>query len=68
MALKLIPPKAAGYAVRTAKRTLHQPLIDAVTTALNLENKGLNDCFTTADFREALTSRAEKRPPAFQGK
>lgn len=68
MALKLIPPKAAGYAVRTAKRTLHQPLIDAIMTALNLENKGLNDCFTTADFMEALTARVEKRPPAFQGK
>jgi 2-(1,2-epoxy-1,2-dihydrophenyl)acetyl-CoA isomerase len=68
MALRLIPPKAAGYAVRTAKRTLHQPLFDAIATALNLENKGLNDCFKTADFMEALMARAEKRPPAFQGK
>jgi 2-(1,2-epoxy-1,2-dihydrophenyl)acetyl-CoA isomerase len=68
MALKLIPPKTAGYAVRIAKRNFHQPLIDAVTAALNLENKGLNECFTTADFMEALTARAEKRPPVFKGK
>jgi len=67
-ALKLIPPKAAGYAVRLAKRALHKPLIDAIQTALNLENKGLNEAFTTADFMEALTARMEKRPPAFQGK
>jgi enoyl-CoA hydratase/carnithine racemase len=68
MALKLIPPQAAGYAVRMAKRTLHQPLIDAITTALKLENKGLNETFITADFMEALTARAEKRSPVFQGK
>ncbi|MBA3030715.1 MAG: enoyl-CoA hydratase/isomerase family protein, partial [Desulfobacteraceae bacterium] len=41
-ALKLVPPHGAGYAVRMAKRALHQPLLEAVTTALDMENKGLN--------------------------
>jgi len=67
-ALKLIPPQGAGYAVRMAKRALHQPLLAAVTTALDMENKGLNKAFTTADFAEALTARLEKRAPEFKGK
>lgn len=67
-ALRLIPPAGAGYAVRMTKRILHRPLIEALTTALNLENKGLNEAFTTADFTEALAARREKRLPKFQGK
>lgn len=66
-ALKLIPPQAAGYAVRMAKRALHRPLFEAVTTALDMENKGLNEAFTTSDFAEALTARVEKRAPVFKG-
>jgi enoyl-CoA hydratase/carnithine racemase len=67
-ALKLVPPQGAGYAVRMAKRALHQPLLSAVTTALDLENKGLNEAFRTADFAEALTARAEKRVPKFKSR
>ena len=67
-ALKLVPPHGAGYAVRMAKRALHQPLLEAVTTALDMENKGLNEAFATADFAEALTARAERRPPVFKGR
>jgi enoyl-CoA hydratase/carnithine racemase len=67
-ALKLVPPQGAGYAVRMAKRALHQPLLAAVTTALDKENKGLNEAFRTADFAEALTARAEKRVPVFKGR
>jgi enoyl-CoA hydratase/carnithine racemase len=66
-ALKLVPPQGAGYAVRMAKRALHQPLLAEVTTALDLENKGLNEAFRTADFAEALTARIEKRAPVFKG-
>jgi enoyl-CoA hydratase/carnithine racemase len=66
-ALKLIPPQGAGYAVRLAKRALHKPLIEAVTTALDLENLGLNEAFKTRDFIEALTARKEKRAPKFKG-
>jgi len=68
MALRLIPPQAAGLAVRFAKRALHKPLIEAMTTALDLENEGLNKAFATADFREAMKARMEKRPPSFEGK
>jgi enoyl-CoA hydratase/carnithine racemase len=66
-ALKLIPPQGAAYAVRLAKRAIHKPLIDAVTTALDLENQGLNEAFKTGDFLEALMARKEKRIPAFKG-
>ena len=67
-ALKLVPPQGAGYAVRMAKRALHQPLLAEVTTALDMENKGLNEAFRTADFAEALTARGERRPPVFKGR
>jgi enoyl-CoA hydratase/carnithine racemase len=67
-ALKLVPPQGAGYAVRMAKQALHQPLLVEVTTALDRENKGLNEAFGTADFVEALTARIEKRAPVFKGR
>jgi enoyl-CoA hydratase/carnithine racemase len=67
-ALKLVPPQGAGYAVRMTKRALHQPLLEAVTMALDKENKGLNEAFRLADFTEALTARGEKRPPVFKGR
>ena len=35
---------------------------------LGMENKGLNEAFTTEDFGEAMTARMEKRAPAFKGK
>lgn len=68
MALKLIPPGGAGLAIKRAKRALHKPLMDAVTEALDMENKGLNRTFSTSDFMEAMTARKEKRAPVFQGK
>jgi 2-(1,2-epoxy-1,2-dihydrophenyl)acetyl-CoA isomerase len=68
MALKLIPPAGAGMAVRLAKRALHKPLAEAITQALDRENEALRQAFETDDFREALKARAEKRPPAFQGR
>jgi len=67
-ALKLIPPQGAGNAVRMAKRALHQPLLEAVTTALDKENNGLNQAFTTTDFAEAMIARSEKRAPVFKGR
>ena len=67
MALKLIPPNGAGYAVRLIKHTLHQPLFEEVRAALARENKGLNETFTTSDFKEALAARQEKRAPVFRG-
>jgi hypothetical protein len=43
------------------------PLIEAVSRALDAENKGLNKTFASADFWEALAARAEKRAPNFKG-
>lgn len=65
--LKLIPPQGAGLAVQMAKEVIHKPMIDAVTTALDLENQGLNKAFGTSDFVEVLNARMEKRDPVFKG-
>jgi enoyl-CoA hydratase/carnithine racemase len=67
MALKLIPPMGAGLAARLAKKTLHGPLIEAVTNALDAENEGLNQTIASADFWEAIAARKEKREPVFRG-
>jgi 2-(1,2-epoxy-1,2-dihydrophenyl)acetyl-CoA isomerase len=67
MALKLIPPMGAGLAARLAKKTLHGPLIEAVTKALDAENEGLNQTIASADFWEAIAARKEKREPVFRG-
>jgi len=67
-ALKLVPPKGAGLAVRMAKRALHAPLIDAMANALDQENLALNKAMTTTDFFEALSARVERRSPVYTGK
>lgn len=67
MALKLIPPLGAPLAVRWTKKILHQPLVEAVTRALDRENEVLNKAFGTADFFEALSARLERRDPVFKG-
>jgi len=43
------------------------PLIEAVSRALDAENKGLNKTFASAGFWEALAARAEKRAPNVKG-
>ena len=67
-ALKLIPPKCPGAAVRMTKELLHAPLIEAVTRSLDMENVALNKQFTSRDFSEAIAARIEKREPVFTGK
>jgi enoyl-CoA hydratase/carnithine racemase len=64
---KLIPPQGAGLSVRLSKEILHKPMIEAISRALDLENKGLNRAFGTSDFMEALNARMEKREPSFSG-
>lgn len=66
-ALKLVPPKGAYLAVKFAKRALHQPYIDKISTALDLENEGLNKAVATKDFGEHMTARMQKREPVFTG-
>ena len=68
MALRLIPPKAAGWVIYTCKRTLNEPLLAAVTTALDKESEGLNKAFNKEDFMEAMTARMKKEAPFFKGK
>ena len=68
MALKLVLPHGAPLAVRWTKKVMHQPLIEAMTAALDRENEMLNRAFGTADFIEAINSRIQKRDPVFQGK
>lgn len=67
-AKQLVPPGGAGYAIRQMKRAFHKPYIKAVEQALDLENEGLNNCFTSADFTEAITARMERRAPNYKGK
>ncbi|NHI91497.1 MAG: enoyl-CoA hydratase [Candidatus Lokiarchaeota archaeon] len=64
----LIPPKAAGLGVRLQKRAMHKPLVEALSNALDAENKGLGKATTTYDFSEAMNARKEKREPVFKGK
>ncbi len=68
MAARLIPPQGAGLAVSLTKQTMHKPLIEAVTRALDNENEALNKAFSTTDFFEAVGARKEKRAPVFKGK
>ncbi|MHA1230654.1 MAG: enoyl-CoA hydratase/isomerase family protein [Candidatus Helarchaeota archaeon] len=67
-ALRLIPPKGPSLALKLMKRALHKPLIDMVTTALDMENKALNKAATTSDFSESIRALKEKRDPVFKGK
>jgi enoyl-CoA hydratase/carnithine racemase len=67
-ALRLIPPKGPSLALKWMKKALHQPLIDIVSNALDMENKGLNKTATSGDFRESLKALKEKRDSVFKGK
>lgn len=67
MALKLVLPHGAPLAVHWTKKIMHQPLIEAMTAALDRENEMLNRAFGTADFIEAVNSRIQKRDPIFKG-
>jgi enoyl-CoA hydratase/carnithine racemase len=67
MALKLVLPQGAPLALSWTKKIMHQPLIEALTNALDRENEMLNRAFGTADFLEAINSRIQKRDPFFKG-
>jgi enoyl-CoA hydratase/carnithine racemase len=67
-ALKLIPPGGPAMAVRLTKRALHRQLKGNIQRALDEENIGLNQAFTSEDFREAVMARIEKRDPVYKGK
>ena len=66
IAVRLVPPKGSSLAVGLAKQAIHRPLVEAVSRALDEENKGLNKAFASPDFWEALAARGEKRAPEFK--
>jgi len=66
-ALRLIPPRGAGTAIREMKRAMHAPHVQAISDALDLENEALGKLFRSTDFAEGITARVEKRTPVFTG-
>jgi len=67
-ALQIIPPRGAGMAIREMKRIMHQPHIEAVSQALDLENEALNKLMTSEDFVEGMMARIERREATFKGR
>lgn len=67
-AMQLIPPGGANFAIQQMKRAFHAPHKYAIEQALDEENAGLNNCWGSADFAEAITARFEKRAPVYMGK
>ncbi|TFG04760.1 MAG: enoyl-CoA hydratase [Promethearchaeota archaeon] len=67
-ALRMVPPKGPSLALKWMKRILHQPLIEIVSHALDMENKALNKVATSGDFSESVKALKEKRDPIFKGK
>ena len=66
-ALALIPPLGASGSIREMKRAMHEPHIEALNKALDLENAALQTLMGSADFAEGMTARIERRPPIFKG-
>lgn len=66
--LRLIPPKGAGLSIREMKRMMHQPHVEAVSHALDLENIALNKLMRSADFTEGMMARIERREAVYTGK
>ncbi|MDG2048466.1 MAG: enoyl-CoA hydratase/isomerase family protein [Halioglobus sp.] len=66
-ALQLIPPLGPAMSIREMKRCMHQPHIDALEQALNMENEALAKLMGSKDFAEGMMARIERRPPVFKG-
>lgn len=67
-ALELVPPKGAGLAIREMKKLVNEPHINAMSEALDRENKALQTLFTSSDFAEGFSARVERRNPVFKGR
>ncbi len=66
-AMRLIPPRGAGAAIRAMKRIVHAQRLDEITRALDLENEVLNELMKGEDFVEGFMARVQKRDPVFKG-
>ena len=66
--LQLIPPQGPALSIRAMKRCLHEPHMDALSEALDLENAALAKTMATEDFAEGMMARIERRAPVFKGK
>jgi enoyl-CoA hydratase/carnithine racemase len=65
--LQLIPPQGASLSIREMKRIMHEPHMESIRQALDLENEALKKLMATKDFVEGLTARVERRAPVFKG-
>lgn len=67
-ARQLIPPHGAALSIREMKRIMHEPHLEALARALDLENEALRKLTQSEDFVEGLTARAQRREPQFKGR
>jgi len=65
--LQLVPPQGAALAIRTMKKLMHAPQVEAIGEALDKENEALRVLFNSGDFVEGMHARIERRPPVFKG-
>jgi enoyl-CoA hydratase/carnithine racemase len=47
---------------------MHQPHIDSLEKALDMENNALAKLMHTEDFAEGMMARIERRSPVFKGR
>lgn len=66
--LQLIPPRGPSLSIREMKRCMHEPQMDALAKALDLENAALSKLMGTEDFVEGMMARVERRAAVFKGK
>jgi enoyl-CoA hydratase/carnithine racemase len=66
-ARKLCPPEGAALAISEIKKLLNEPLVAAVSDALDRENAALQKLFASNDFAEGMSSRIERREAKFTG-
>lgn len=68
VAERLIPPKAPSVALTQMKKLMHSYFRDILSETLDNENQGIQNTFTTSDFRKATVALKTKKDPKFRGK
>lgn len=66
-ARKLCLPEGASLAISEIKKLLNEPLVAAVSEALDRENAALQKLFSSNDFIEGINARVERREAKFTG-